>query len=253
MMSEKKKAVALAGVTASDTAVSGTNYSAASGFVQTMSSREIAAHCDKQHGHVIRDIRAMLDALQDDPDLDHVREEKDLRGYTVEFLLPKNLTLTLITGYSTSLRKRIVDRWQELERGGSIPNTFAAALRLAADQHEQLERQAVQIAQQAPKVALAESICRTDAVCKMGVFAKAIGWGPNRFIERLRNDDILMQNNLPFQRYLDRGYFRVIERKPWTDSTGHQHPAFTTMITGTGQEWLAKRYGKAAGGAGEGF
>ncbi|MEM4987492.1 phage antirepressor KilAC domain-containing protein [Collimonas sp. H4R21] len=124
------------------------------------------------------------------------------------------------------------------------PTTLAGALRLALAQAEQIEAQALRIAADGPKVEFAETICNTAGVCKMGQFAKTIGWGPNRFIERLRTDEVLMQNNLPFQKFIDRGYFRVIEKKPWTDSSGNEHPTFTTMVTGRGQEWLAKRYGR---------
>ena len=81
----------------------------------TMTSREIAELTNKELSHVHRDVRTMLDELADDPDLDHVREDKDARGYTVTFYLPKNLTITLVSGYSTKLRKAIIDRWQELE------------------------------------------------------------------------------------------------------------------------------------------
>lgn len=81
----------------------------------TMTSREIAELTGKQHAHVIRDIRSMLSDLEDDPNLDHVREDKDARGYTTEIILPKDLTLTLVAGYNAKLRKRIVDRWLELE------------------------------------------------------------------------------------------------------------------------------------------
>ncbi|MGX5880102.1 Rha family transcriptional regulator, partial [Burkholderia gladioli] len=80
-----------------------------------MSSIEIADLCEKQHAHVIRDIRVMVEALEDDPNLDHVRETKDARGYTSKFDLPKDLTLTLVAGYNVKLRKRIIDRWLELE------------------------------------------------------------------------------------------------------------------------------------------
>lgn len=81
----------------------------------TMSSREIAELTSKDLGHINRDIRAMLDSLGDDPELDHVREDKDARGYTVAFHLGRELTYTLLAGYSTQLRRRVIARWQELE------------------------------------------------------------------------------------------------------------------------------------------
>lgn len=83
----------------------------------TMSSREIAELTGKELSHIHRDIRAMLDELGavDDPELDHVREDKDARGYTACFHLTKSLSMTLVSGYSIKLRKAIIDRWQELE------------------------------------------------------------------------------------------------------------------------------------------
>ncbi len=88
----------------------------------TMSSREIAELTKKEIFHVHRDIRTMLDELADDPELDHVREDKDGRGYTTCFHLTKSLTMTLVAGYNIKLRKAIIDRWQELEAQADGPD-----------------------------------------------------------------------------------------------------------------------------------
>jgi phage regulator Rha-like protein len=82
-----------------------------------MSSREIAELVGKDHKHVIRDIRAMLDTLEKDgSNLDHqFSESKDRRGYTTKFDLDRDLTETLITGYSVTLRYRVIMRLRELE------------------------------------------------------------------------------------------------------------------------------------------
>lgn len=120
----------------------------AGGVPLTMSSREIAELTGKEPSHVNRDIRAMLDALADDPELDHVREEKDARGYTAAFHLGRELTYTLLAGYSIALRRRVVARWQELEaqqtQAFAIPKSLPEALRLAADLSEQNERLALE-------------------------------------------------------------------------------------------------------------
>lgn len=87
----------------------------------TMSSREIAELTGKQHKHVIRDIRSMLDALSGGPDLGHVREDRDGRGYTTCFYLDKELTETLVTGYSIPLRHKVIKRLHELEQQNTAP------------------------------------------------------------------------------------------------------------------------------------
>lgn len=87
----------------------------------TMSSREIANLTGKQHKHVLRDIRAMLDALGDGPDLGHVQEDRDGRGYTICFHLDKELTETLVTGYSVPLRHKVIKRLHELEERQGSP------------------------------------------------------------------------------------------------------------------------------------
>jgi phage regulator Rha-like protein len=92
----------------------------------TMTSGEIADLTGKEHKNVIRDIRTMLDDLKaDGSDLSHVQEDKDARGYTACFKLPKRETLILVSGYSTELRARIIDRWQILEAKAAQPQPVA--------------------------------------------------------------------------------------------------------------------------------
>ena len=213
-----------------------------------MTSREIADLVESRHDHVKTSIERLVSsgaisrpALRDGARAGNGVVEK-------LYVISKRDTYVIVAQLSPAFTARLVDRWQELEAQSKValPSSFAAALRLAAEQQEQIEQQALRIATDAPKVEFAETICNTDGVCKMGQFAKTIGWGPNRFIDRLRTDEVLMQNNLPFQKFIDRGYFRVIEKKPWTDSSGNEHPSFTTMVTGRGQVWLAKHYAQEA-------
>ncbi|MBG4042609.1 hypothetical protein IPC1581_14360 [Pseudomonas aeruginosa] len=113
-----------------------------------MSSREITELTGKQHKHVIRDIREMLDALEKDgPVLGHVREDKDSRGYTESFHLDRELTETLVTGYSIPLRHKVIRRLHELEEQvaqPAIPQTLPEALRLAADLAEECQQLAAE-------------------------------------------------------------------------------------------------------------
>lgn len=105
----------------------------------TMSSREIAELTGKEHYNVLRDISRMLSELKVPPlsfEGSYRAADNTMRPC---FNLPKRETLILVSGYSVELRARIIDRWQELEavQAPAIPQSFAEALRLAADMAEQ--------------------------------------------------------------------------------------------------------------------
>ncbi|WP_455481272.1 Rha family transcriptional regulator [Bartonella sp. B12(2025)] len=92
--------------------------------VQTMSSREIAELCDKRHDHVMRDIKKMLEELNAPKfgAVDFSGTYTDVKGENRPcYHLPKRECLILVSGYSTTLRAKIVDRWQELEKQVSAP------------------------------------------------------------------------------------------------------------------------------------
>lgn len=85
----------------------------------TMSSREIAELCEKRHAHVVRDIENMLAKLGlSQPKFGSTyfdAQNKERKQY----LLPRDLAITLVSGYDIVLRHRIVTRLDELEAQNS--------------------------------------------------------------------------------------------------------------------------------------
>lgn len=128
------------------------------GAVCTMSTREIAELTGKLVKHVNRDAERMIDDLrasgEDGPDLDHVRIDRDARGYIVAIHLPQGLSITLVTGYSVVHRHRIVKRWQELEASVQKPAELSRMdiLRLAMESEEGRLKAEAALALAAPKV-----------------------------------------------------------------------------------------------------
>lgn len=100
--------------------------------VVTMSSREIAELCDKQHKDVLRDIRKSLESLEIDS-AQFCAQYKDSTGRMLPcFNLPKRETLIVVSGYSVELRAKIIDRWMELEAAKqeiSVPHDYLSALK----------------------------------------------------------------------------------------------------------------------------
>lgn len=103
----------------------------------TMSSREIAELTGKRHGHVLFDIRNMLNELGlGSPEFSGTYVHPQNGQAYACFHLPKDLTITLISGYNVTMRHRIVTRWQELEaapKAVALPQNFGEALRAMLD------------------------------------------------------------------------------------------------------------------------
>ena len=127
----------------------------------TMSSREIATVTGKQHKNVVRDIRSMLGQLDKDT-LSFERIYFDAQNREqLEFVLDRLHVECLLTGYSIPLRMKVLERLAELEQknaGPAIPSNFADALRLAADQQEQIQQLQITNQHSANKIDVLEQL-----------------------------------------------------------------------------------------------
>lgn len=122
----------------------------------------------------------------------------------------------------------------------AVPGSFAAALRLAADQAELIAQQETEIAVMVPKASFHDAVADAVNTQDMNTVAKVLGTGRTRLFARLRRQSILMGNNQPYQKYVDADYFRVIELRPWKDPDGNSHAAYKTVVTGKGLTFLQR-------------
>lgn len=215
--------------------------------VLTMSSREIADLVESRHDSVKRTVERLADrGVIDLPPL--VEYLDGLGRKAAEYQIGKRDSYVIVAQLSPEFTARLVDRWQELERyaanaSPAVPQTFADALRLAADQQEQIDAQRRQIEQQKPAVEFAHAVRNTTDAISIGDMARVLGIGQNRLFRQLRADHLLMADNRPYQHYIDRGYFRMVE-SVWIDAEKESHPTFKTLVTGRGQVYLQRRYGQ---------
>ncbi|MGL5732303.1 MAG: phage antirepressor KilAC domain-containing protein [Bacteroidales bacterium] len=103
----------------------------------------------------------------------------------------------------------------ELKNKFKVPTTFREALLLAAEQQEVIESQQKRIEIMAPKEEFFDAVADSKDAISMNDVAKVLGikgMGRNNLFEFLRQNNILMNNNTPYQKYVDCGYFRVIEQ-----------------------------------------
>lgn len=167
--------------------------------IKTMSSREIAGLCDKEHRHVCRDI----DNLNQSYEL--LTLPKVEQGYYThpntgtqqhrQFLLNKEQTIDLITGYRADIRIRINRRWQELEQQVSqpvtpvlpvLPNfTNPADAAIAwAEEYKAKEAAQAQVIELQPKAAALDTLSHAKGSLGVRETAKAVGIPEREFVRR---------------------------------------------------------------------
>ena len=112
-----------------------------------------------------------------------------------------------------------------------IPQTYPEALRLAADLAEENQRLL-------PKAEMHDLFLSADNCQSMNEVAKSLGTGRTRLFQFLRDKKILMTNNTPYQEYLHRGYFRVVEKPIVMGDQAINKPQ--TFVTAKGVDFIAK-------------
>lgn len=195
----------------------------------TMSSREIAELTGKRHPDVKRDIVNMLhDLVEVVSDFAHIYFDSMNREQT-EYLLDRDHTDCLLTGYSAKARMLIIQRWRDLEsqQAPQLPTSFAEALQLAADQAKQLELAA-------PKVAFVENLVERHTLMTATQIAQKHGMSAiklNKFLDELGGvySKNVKRGRAFIQSFLDKGYGEMKQTE-----MGHSQALFTPA----GEVWI---------------
>jgi phage antirepressor YoqD-like protein len=215
---------------------------------QVMSSREIADLTGKAHKHVLVDIRSMLAELEIDS-AEFSAQYKDGTGRSLPcFNLDRELTDTLLTGYSAKMRLAVVRRWRELEEQAAprIPANYAEALQLAADQARENSRLLGVIELQAPKVAAIKRLAAAEGAICITDAAKQLGMPPHTLFDWMEQNRWIFRRGgskrwIAMEPRIKAGYLKhkVTALKPDTE-TGIERAAFQPLVTPKGLTRLAE-------------
>lgn len=99
-----------------------------------------------------------------------------------------------------------------------------------------------------PKEEFFDAVTDSKDAIDIGQVAKVLncpGIGRNKLFEILRNNGILKQNNEPYQKYIDCGYFRVIEQK-YEARPGEIRINIKTLVFQKGVDYIRKILDKVA-------
>lgn len=214
-----------------------------------VSSRVIANELGKRHSDVLES-------------LDNILENGDFRSLCIpstykvdgqqreykEYLLTKDgftLYMFNIQGYY-DFKMAYINRFNEMEKALSVkqlPKTYKEALIELIAQVEENEKLLIENTELKPKGEFYDAVAGSDTLIDMNQVSKTLnvkGLGRNKLFEFLRSQKILMNDNQPYQQYVDKGYFKLIEVR-WTNpKTGDTNITLKTMVFQTGLAFIRK-------------
>lgn len=92
-----------------------------------------------------------------------------------------------------------------------------------------------------PKAEFFDAVTDSKDAIDIGSAAKVLncGFGRTTLFQFLREKGVLMPNNAPYQIYIDRGYFRVIEQK-YAKPDGSTHIYLKTIVYQSGLNYIRR-------------
>lgn len=95
---------------------------------------------------------------------------------------------------------------EELITNPDLVIQLATALK---EERKKLDDANLLIEEQKPKVEFVDDYVDTEGLQNHGQVAKTLGLGRNKMLEELRENGVLMKNNVPYQRYMNLGWFEL--------------------------------------------
>lgn len=200
--------------------------------IQRMTSREMADLCCKEHRNVLSLIRLLVERglLKNSIPQEYTHEQNGQQY--IQFLSDQRDSLVIVARLSPEFTAAVIDRWQALEANASspvIPQTYADALQLAADQARQLEIAQPKIAHYDAVVERAGLLNATQVAQKVRMSAVAM----NKVLDELGVYNKSVKRSRVFQQwFIDKGLGEVKQ----TDQGYSQ-----AMFTKRGEAWIIER------------
>lgn len=136
----------------------------------------------------------------------------------------------------------IVPEEVEKYRQSQNLHTLEAVLKLIQEQQLVIEEQKQKLIEVEPKVEFYDTVTGSETTVDFWQASEILnykGLGRNKLFQYLRDKEILMSNNIPYQRYLDAGYFRLV-KTTWNTPNNDRMVYLKTVIYQKGLDFLSK-------------
>lgn len=153
--------------------------------------------------------------------------------------IARNFQLKVANKILPAIRKTGMYATEELLNNPDLAIRAFMKLKEEMVKRKELEKK---IEEQQPKIEFYNDVTGSDATAEIGTVAKVLNFksvGRNTLFDILRRQGILQRDNMPFQTYVDRGYFRVVESK-WNAPNGDVKVNYKTVVYQKGIEYISK-------------
>ena len=207
-------------------------------------SRDIAEAFGKEHKNVLRDIDSLKKDVLNFEQMFFEAATEDTYGRAQRtFYVNRDGFSLLAMGFTGSnalqWKLKYIDAFNLMEKELNTPEKIMArALKVA---EETLADRNKKIEEMKPKADFYDSVADSKTAIQIGDVAKMLGIkgiGRNNLFQLLRDKKILDRNNVPYQQYVDCGYFRVIEQKYTV--AGEVRINIKTLVYQKGIDWIRR-------------
>ena len=140
------------------------------------------------------------------------------KEYTLSIDMAKELSMVENNEKGRIARKYFIACEDKLKQGLLVMPNFsnpAEAARAWADQYEQRLKLEAKAREDAPKVEFYDTTAKSDDTFDLDNVAKTLNYkniGRNNLFKMLKEQKVLMRNRNPYQKYVDCGYFKIIQQ-----------------------------------------
>lgn len=193
-----------------------------------------------------------------------VKEVADVLGYEKDYLRKKvkelfpesvqnGIETTLNEHQVFKLKQYLVPRTLDMKVQGENAvteiekqQTIMLAMQYLQDGYNAMKSRAIEAESKleiaAPKAEFYDQVAESKDAIDMRTVAAVLnikGMGRNKIFDKLRELEILDDDNKPYRKYQDSGYFRIIETK-FIDSYGDAHINIKTLVYQRGLDFIRK-------------
>ncbi|MCT4142993.1 phage antirepressor KilAC domain-containing protein [Elizabethkingia anophelis] len=176
--------------------------------------------------------------LKNEYNLNGGRPETD---YALTLDCAKEISMLQRSEKGKQARKYFIDCEKKLKTGGfALPQTFAEALKLAANQAERIELQSIELRKQAPKVEYFNEVLQSESVYNTNQIAKELGMSAVTLNRKLSDMKIQYKQSgtwLLYHVYQNKGFTKT-KTHTYTDTEGKTQTSMQTVWTEKGRAFI---------------